>query len=65
MLAKMCGWNEPEKPQEHRHIHHMLVDAALIQELKAGHAELLARRMGEPKLIAPSVPVNVRRMGAP
>jgi hypothetical protein len=42
MLAKMCGWNEPGKPQEHQHVH-MHVDASLIEELRAGYASLGAR----------------------
>jgi hypothetical protein len=42
MLAKMCGWNEPEKPQEHQHMH-IHVDAGLIEELRAGYTSLGAR----------------------
>jgi hypothetical protein len=41
MLAKMCGWNEPEQVK-HDHIH-LQVDAALIEELRAGHAQLVER----------------------
>ena len=35
MLAKMCGWNEPEQVR-HDHLH-LQVDAALMEELRAGH----------------------------
>jgi hypothetical protein len=42
MLAKICGWNEPGKPQEHQHMH-MHVDAGLIEELRAGYAKMSAR----------------------
>ena len=38
MLAKMCGWNEPEK-QAHQHVH-IQVDAALIAQLRTGYTEL-------------------------
>jgi hypothetical protein len=41
MLAKMAGWNEPEQVKND-HVH-LQVDAALIEQLKAGHAALLAR----------------------
>jgi hypothetical protein len=41
MLAKLCGWNELEKPQ-HQHTH-LTVDASLIAELRAGYAALGAR----------------------
>ena len=41
MLAKLCGWNEPEKVQsQHLHVH---LDAGLIEELRQGHAALAAR----------------------
>jgi hypothetical protein len=42
MLTKICGWNEPEKPQDHQHVH-MHVDAALIEQLRAGYATLAQR----------------------
>jgi hypothetical protein len=45
MLAKMCGWNEPEK-QAHQHVH-IQVDSALIEQLRAGYAKTDARRIGE------------------
>ena len=54
MLAKMCGWNEPEQVR-HNHLH-LQVDAAVIEQLRVGHAELIARHRGEPRqLLAPSV----------
>ena len=47
MLAKMCGWNEPEK---HMHAHvELRVDSALVEQLRAGCAEMNAIRMGEPR----------------
>jgi phage terminase small subunit len=42
MLAKMCGWNEPEQVK-HDHVH-LQVDSALIQQLRAGYAELGRRQ---------------------
>jgi hypothetical protein len=42
MLAKMCGWQEPERVQ-HQHIH-LQVDKELIEQLRAGHAELYRRQ---------------------
>jgi hypothetical protein len=40
MLAKLCGWNEPEKREE-RHLHaHMQVDKALLAQLRGGYMEL-------------------------
>jgi hypothetical protein len=41
MLAKMCGWNEPEQVK-HDHVHFQ-VDAALIEQLRAGYAQLAER----------------------
>jgi hypothetical protein len=38
MLAKMCGWNEPER-QQVQHIY-LQVDSALIEQLRAGYAEM-------------------------
>ena len=46
MLVKMCGWQEAEHIK-HEHVH-LQVDAALIEQLRAGYAQLSARRMGEP-----------------
>jgi hypothetical protein len=34
MLAKMCGWNEPEQVK-HDHVH-LQVDSALIEQLREG-----------------------------
>jgi hypothetical protein len=42
MLAKMCGWNEPEQVK-HDHVH-LQVDAALIEQLRSGYASLAQRR---------------------
>jgi hypothetical protein len=44
MLAKMCGWNESEQVK-HDHVH-LQVDAALIEQLRAGYAQLGARERG-------------------
>jgi len=41
MLARMCGWNEPEQVK-HDHVH-LQVDAALIEQLRAGYAQLAKR----------------------
>jgi hypothetical protein len=38
MLAKMCGWNEPEKVNAQSI--EVKVDAALIEQLRAGYAEM-------------------------
>ena len=48
MLAMMCGWNEPEQVK-HDHVH-LQVDAALIEQLRAGHAALVARESGKDAL---------------
>jgi hypothetical protein len=50
MLAKMCGWNEPEKVSVQNI--EVKVDAALIEQLRTGYAEMCATRMGEPKQLA-------------
>jgi hypothetical protein len=42
MLAKMCGWNEPEQVK-HDHVH-LQVDSALIEQLRAGYAQLASKR---------------------
>lgn len=44
----MCGWNEPEQVK-HDHVH-LQVDAALIEQLRAGHAALVARESGKDAL---------------
>ena len=41
MLTKMCGGNEPTSVQ-HSHTH-LQVDAGLIEELRAGYAQLAER----------------------
>ena len=41
MLAKMCGWNEPEKVNVQSV--EVTVDASLIEQLRAGYAEMNAR----------------------
>jgi hypothetical protein len=38
MLAKMCGWNEPERVNVQSV--ELKVDAALIEQLRAGYAKL-------------------------
>jgi hypothetical protein len=63
MLAKMCGWNGPE--QVNVQSVEVKVDAALIQQLRAGYAEMSARRMGEPKQLAASVAANSEANGGP
>jgi hypothetical protein len=42
MLTKMCGWNEPEKVNVQNV--EVRVDAALIEQLRAGYAQLSERR---------------------
>ena len=41
MLAKMCGWNEPERVNVQNV--EVRVDAALIEQLRAGYAQLSER----------------------
>jgi hypothetical protein len=41
MLAKMCGWNEPERINVQSV--EVRVDAALIEQLRAGYAQLAER----------------------
>ena len=41
MLAKLCGWNTAEQVK-HDHVH-VQVDSALIQQLRAGYAQLSER----------------------
>jgi hypothetical protein len=53
MLAKMCGWNEAEQVK-HDHVH-LQVDSALIEQLRAGYAEMNARRIGEARQLTASV----------
>jgi phage terminase small subunit len=58
MLAKMCGWNEPEQVK-HDHVH-LQVDSALIQQLRAGYAELGRRQQQQ---LAASVAANSETNG--
>jgi hypothetical protein len=44
--AKMCGWNEPERVNVQSV--EVKVDAALIEQLRAGYAQMSERRMGPP-----------------
>ena len=46
MLAKICGWNEPEQVK-HDHVH-LQVDSALIQQLREGYAQLAERNAKAP-----------------
>jgi hypothetical protein len=51
MLAKMCGWNEPEEVK-HNHVH-LTVDANVIEQLRAGYAQLEERRANASPLPLP------------
>ena len=42
MLAKICGWNDPERVNVQRV--EVRVDAALIEQLQAGYAQLAERQ---------------------
>jgi hypothetical protein len=42
MLIKMAGWNEPERVN-HGHVH-IQVDSGLMEQLRAGYAQLAERR---------------------
>jgi hypothetical protein len=42
MLAKMCGWNEPERVQSQQVS--IQVDAKLLEELRKGHEQLVAQQ---------------------
>jgi hypothetical protein len=42
MLARLCGWNEPEQVK-HDHVHLQVDSAALIEQLRAGYAQLALR----------------------
>jgi hypothetical protein len=42
LLEKLGGYNEPEK-SVHNHVH-LRVDSALIEQLRAGYAQLAERR---------------------
>jgi hypothetical protein len=60
MLAKMCGWNEPEKVNVQSV--EVKVDAALIEQLRAGYAELGRRQQQQ---LADSVAANSEANGTP
>jgi hypothetical protein len=45
VLNKMQGYNEPASVQ-HNHVH-LQVDAALMEQLRAGYAQLSARRTAD------------------
>jgi len=65
MLARLCGWNEPGQVK-HDHVH-LQVDSALIEQLRAGYAQLGAREKralpvdGNQSDTAPAVPANIKR----
>lgn len=63
MLARMCGWNEPEKVNVQSV--EVKVDAALIEQLRAGYAEMSARRIGEARQLAACVAANGKTNGTP
>ena len=41
MLARICGYNEPEQVK-HDHVH-LQVDSALIEQLRAGYGQLASK----------------------
>ena len=41
MLARICGYNEPEQVK-HDHVH-LQVDSALIEQLRAGYGWLASK----------------------
>ena len=51
MLAKMCGWNEPERVNVQSV--EVKVDAALIEQLRIGYAE-----MRKPRQLADTMAAN-------
>jgi hypothetical protein len=60
MLSKLCGWNEPEKVNV-RSVE-VKVDAALIEQLRAGYAELGIRQQQQ---VAASVAASSEEKGQP
>ena len=62
MLAKLCGYNEPERVNVQSV--EVKVDAALIQQLRAGYGEMSATRTGQPKQLA-SAAADSEGDGAP
>jgi len=61
MLAKMCGWNEPERVNVQSV--EVKVDAALIEQLRTGYAKMNATRVWEPRQLAASVSANSEANG--
>jgi hypothetical protein len=60
MLAKMCNWNEPERVNVQSV--EVKVDAALIEQLRAGYAQLGIRQQQQ---LADSVAANSETNGTP
>ena len=60
MLAKMCGWNEPERVNVQSV--EVRVEAALIEQLRAGYAELGVRQQ---KQLATGVAADSETNGTP
>jgi hypothetical protein len=60
MLAKMCGWNEPERVSLQSV--EVKVDASLIEQLRAGYAELGQRQQQQ---LAASVAADSEVNGIP
>ena len=63
MLAKMCGCNEPERVNVQSV--EVKVDAALIQQLRAGYGEISVARVSQPKQLPASVAANGEDEGTP
>ena len=63
MLAKMCGWNEPERVNVQSV--EVKVDAALIEQLRAGYAQMKATRVCEPRQLAASIAASSEANGTP
>ena len=59
MLAKMCGWNEPERVNVQSV--EVKVDASLIEQLRAGYAELGAGRKNALACVARDTPSGAPR----
>jgi hypothetical protein len=57
MLAKMCGWNEPERVNVQSV--EVRVDASLIEQLRAGYAEMNALGSNRAKLNGGPLVANV------
>jgi phage terminase small subunit len=60
MLIKMCGWNEPERVSV-RNVE-LKVDAALLEELRKGHEQLMAQQK---HALASVVADTLRHRGLP